>query len=230
MRRSGQVIVASTLLALTGASTLAGHVEVSYAPQRTVQRTVQVDTAPATKTVQRRTALPVDNSIVRVWKANSATTRTASTGSKARVSIVGENSAVAQSTGKSNLARSEGGKGSASLAKSRAVTRRSSVAQRATTTQGTMKVITNSSLAMAETRQITNSSTKVRENLSVTRSSTQIRDTQTVLRTSRALRAAKDDASVTRVAHKSPSERTARAKSTMTKKVASASVKRSSRA
>ncbi len=221
MGRRNQVVVASTLLALSGAS-FAGHVNVTV-PQ---QRTVQVDTQPA---ATRRTALPVDNSIMRVSKAGeSKVAKRTSVSPSARLSIVSENSAMAKKGGKT-VARGEVTKSSASMSKERAVTRRSSIAQRATTTQGTMKVITNSSLAMAETRLVTNSSSKVRENQSVTRSSKEIRDTQTVQRTSRGLRAAKDDASVMKVAPKSASERTAKAKSTATKKVASASMKRPAR-
>lgn len=226
MGRTSQVVVASTLLALSGASgaSFAGHVDVSAHQQRFVQ----VDSQPNSKATTRRTALPVDNSIVRVSKASdSKTTKRASVSPNARLSIVSESSAMAK--GKS-VARGSVTKSSESMSKDRAITRRSSIAQRATTTQGTMKVVTNSSLAMAESREVTNSSNKVREKQSVTRSSTQIRDTQTVQRTSRALRAAKDDASVMKVAPKSASERTAKAKSTTTKKVASANAKRSSRA
>ena len=225
MGRTSQVVVASTLLALSGASgaSFAGHVDVSAHQQRFVQ----VDSQPNSKAT-RRTALPVDNSIVRVSKASEGkATKRASVSPNARLSIVSESSAMAK--GKS-VARGSVTKSSASMSEDRAITRRSSIAQRATTTQGTMKVVTNSSLAMAEAREVTNSSNKVREKQSVTRSSTQIRDTQTVQRTSRALRAAKDDASVMKVAPKSASERTAKAKSTTTKKVASTNAKRSSRA
>jgi hypothetical protein len=109
-----------------------------------------------------------------------------------RITIVGENTAAAHEHQRQQraVAKAKAPVSSLAMQHQRTVTRQSSVAQRVSqqisqTKVVTPKVVTQSSLSLAENRTVTNSSAKVREGKAIGRTSAEIRENSTVTRSSK---------------------------------------------
>jgi hypothetical protein len=154
--------------------------------------------------IKRMSKLPRNTDVTKVAKPSpSKTARVAAPASASprssvqataakRISIVGENTVAALEQQRQAAAAKPKANNSLAM-QQRTITRQSSVAQRVSqqvsqTKVVTPKVVTQSSLSLAQNREVTNSSTKVREGKAIGRTSTEIRENSTVTRSTKVSR------------------------------------------
>jgi hypothetical protein len=154
--------------------------------------------------IKRMSKLPRNTDVTKVAKAAPAKTARVAVPASAsprssvqataakRISIVGENTVAALEQQRQAAAAKPKANNSLAM-QQRTITRQSSVAQRVSqqvsqTKVVTPKVVTQSSLSLAQNREVTNSSTKVREGKAIGRTSTEIRENSTVTRSTKVSR------------------------------------------
>lgn len=155
--------------------------------------------------IKRMSKLPRNTDVTKVAKAAPAKTARVAVPASAsprssvqataakRISIVGENTVAALEQQRQAAAAKPKANSSLAMQQQRTITRQSSVAQRVSqqvsqTKVVTPKVVTQSSLSLAQNREVTNSSTKVREGKAIGRTSTEIRENSTVTRSTKVSR------------------------------------------
>lgn len=196
--------------------------------------------------VKRMSKLPRNTDVTKVAKAAPTKTARVATPAAAsnrssvqatapkRISIVGQNTIAAQEHQRQVATAKPKANGSVAMQQQRTITRQSSVAQRVSqqvsqTKVLTPKVVTQSSLSLAQNREVTNSSTKVREGKAIGRTSAEIRENATVTRSTKISREMRSSPTasptVMRVAPAPAPQQNAAVPSKGTRKLASAARK-----